>query len=433
MTAGTAGIVGAGIAGLSAAIGLRRAGWDVEVFERSQFKNEIGAAISVPPNATRVLDHWGFDFARAGAVPNQASRFSRAADLGVLLYTEYPDIREQMGAGSWSFHRVDLHRGLRELATGEGEGSRVRVRLGCEVVGVDCEGGEVRLEGGEVVKKDLVVIADGAHSHLIEEFTGSPSELLRTGRSIYRWLVPMDDVLADADLRAQYDGLPGFISWRDPAKDIMWVSYTCRGGKMLNNACVHNTQAGEGDEDLWHSDVTKEKVLAMLDNFHATPRKIVQIASEDGIKVHHLFKRQALTTFVRGRAAIVGDAAHVMMPTHAAGGAIAIESAASLEVLFRGVDGGDAGLVRERLQLFDRLRIPRCNLTMLASNAGPLWLEVPGVEEEVRRFYAGPLPPAGSFPWGDQFREVLFNHDEFKAAEAALAEPPSGQGQGGGT
>ncbi|KAK0725912.1 hypothetical protein B0H67DRAFT_681144 [Lasiosphaeris hirsuta] len=411
-TTGTAGIIGAGIAGLAAAIGLRRAGWDVEVFERSQFKNEIGAAISVPPNAARVLDHWGFDRERAGAVPNQASRFMRAADLGVMLETAYPDIEERMGAGSWSFHRVDLHRGLRELATGEGEGREVWVRLGCEVVGVDCEGGVVRLKGGEEVRKDLVVIADGSHSRLIEDFTGKPSELRRTGRSIYRWLVPMDDVVADADLGAQYQGPPGFVSWRDPAKDILWVSYTCRGGQMLNNACVHNTQAGEGDEDLWHSDVTKDKVLAMLDNFHATPRKIVQIASEDGIKVHHLFKRPPLTTFVRGRTAI---------------------SAASLEVLFRGVDGADAGLVRDRLQRFDRLRIPRCNLTMLASNAGPLWLDVPGVEAEVRKFYAGPLPPPGSLPWGDQFREVLFNHDEFSAAEAILAEPPASQGQGAGT
>lgn len=54
-------VVGAGIAGLSATVALRRAGWDVTVLERSRFKNEIGAAITVPPNATMVLDRWGFD------------------------------------------------------------------------------------------------------------------------------------------------------------------------------------------------------------------------------------------------------------------------------------------------------------------------------------------------------------------------------------
>ena len=91
----TVGIAGAGIAGLGAAIGLRRAGHDVEVgeqlflchmsirhtcssntetetkiFERSQFKNEVGAAITITPNATRVLDHWEFDYEKAGAVEN---------------------------------------------------------------------------------------------------------------------------------------------------------------------------------------------------------------------------------------------------------------------------------------------------------------------------------------------------------------------------
>ena len=244
----------------------------------------------------------------------------------------------------------------------------------------------------------------------------------RTGRSIYRWLVSMDDVMADPELRAQFDDRPpGFQSWRDPVKEILWVSYTCRGGKVLNNAVVHETQAGEGEEDLWHSEVSKDKVLAMLENFHPTPKKIVQLANEDGIKVHHLFKRPPLSSFVRGRAVVVGDAAHVMMPTHAAGGAVAIETAASLEVLLRGVDGRDMATLGERLILFDKLRIPRCNLTMLASNAGPAWLAVPGVEEDVRKFYQGPLPPAGSLPWGHEFREVLFNHDAFRAAEDALA------------
>ena len=48
-------IVGAGIAGLSAAIGLRRAGHHVEVFEQSRFTNEIGAALNICPNASRRL------------------------------------------------------------------------------------------------------------------------------------------------------------------------------------------------------------------------------------------------------------------------------------------------------------------------------------------------------------------------------------------
>jgi thioredoxin reductase len=45
------GVVGAGIAGLAAAIALSNAGHEVEIFERSQFKHEIGAAVTMTPNA----------------------------------------------------------------------------------------------------------------------------------------------------------------------------------------------------------------------------------------------------------------------------------------------------------------------------------------------------------------------------------------------
>ena len=65
------GIIGAGIAGLGAAIALRRAGHEVEVFEQSQFKNEVGAAITITPNGTRVLNHWGFDHEKARGVKSE--------------------------------------------------------------------------------------------------------------------------------------------------------------------------------------------------------------------------------------------------------------------------------------------------------------------------------------------------------------------------
>lgn len=57
----TAGIVGAGIAGLSAAIALRRAGWEVAVFEKSSMQHETGAAITLMTVAISILDKWKFE------------------------------------------------------------------------------------------------------------------------------------------------------------------------------------------------------------------------------------------------------------------------------------------------------------------------------------------------------------------------------------
>lgn len=78
--------------------------------------------------------------------------------------------------------------------------------------------------------------------------------------------------------------------------------------------------------------------------------------------------------------------------------------------------------IKERLRLFDELRIPRCNLAMLLSNAGPEALLYPGVEAEIRRFYQGPLPPQGTMPWSPEFRKLLFKYDAFSKAEKKLRD-----------
>lgn len=105
------------------------------------------------------------DCQKAQGVPNIATSGYEAATLECFMYEEFTDIAEAMGAASWSFHRVDLHRGLRDLAEatprpGEGE---VDIQLGVQATLVNCEEGIVTLLDGEQVQADLVVIADGAH------------------------------------------------------------------------------------------------------------------------------------------------------------------------------------------------------------------------------------------------------------------------------
>jgi len=156
------GIIGVGIAGLAAAIALRRAGHNVEIFEKSTFKNEIGAAVTLTPNAMRVLHRWGFDAVRAGTTEKEQYRRLDAETLQVLAHYDFSNVREKFGTPGRehafaAFHRVDLHEGLRAMVRELG----VEVQLGREAVRVDCGEGVVRFRDGGEAKKDLLVVADG--------------------------------------------------------------------------------------------------------------------------------------------------------------------------------------------------------------------------------------------------------------------------------
>ncbi|KAF5528967.1 3-hydroxybenzoate 6-hydroxylase, partial [Fusarium phyllophilum] len=110
------GIIGAGIGGLSAAIALRRTGAQVEVFERSNSRDEIGAAIIVTPNGMRVLRHFGFDPQTARGVQNKQMRMVHPQTLEDLVVENFSQVENDYGASFMFFHRVDLHTALKEMA-----------------------------------------------------------------------------------------------------------------------------------------------------------------------------------------------------------------------------------------------------------------------------------------------------------------------------
>lgn len=114
-------IAGGGIAGLSAAVGLRRAGHEVHVYERSALNNEIGAAIHVCPNAARALLAWGLDPVKAKFVLVKCSFRAKGDTLEKFHVGTEDYIEERYGAPWYFAHRVDLHEELKRLAT-ESEG-----------------------------------------------------------------------------------------------------------------------------------------------------------------------------------------------------------------------------------------------------------------------------------------------------------------------
>lgn len=110
-------IAGAGISGLAAAISLRRSGHRVTIYERSSLNNEIGAAINVPPNVGRFLLPWGLDPAKYGFVASNGMYFVSPTTLEERAFHDHSHNVELFGQPLYYAHRVDLHEGLKHMAT----------------------------------------------------------------------------------------------------------------------------------------------------------------------------------------------------------------------------------------------------------------------------------------------------------------------------
>ncbi|ORY05158.1 hypothetical protein BCR34DRAFT_48489 [Clohesyomyces aquaticus] len=429
------GIIGAGIAGLAAAVTLRRAGHEVEIFEKSTFKNEIGAAILITPNGNKILKRWGFDFEKAGPVGFEQFRWIDGQTLKTVIREDFSGVEARFGERMRAYHRVDLHTGLRELAEAEKEGwaRPAKVRLGAEVVSVDVETGSLVSKDGTRVEKDLVVVANGCHCEFLEAITGSHTPNIKIGKSVYRWLAPMSSVKSHPIAGKLWENqAPGFVSFFNDS-GIMMVTYPCRNSTLLNCAVFHNTRPEERNKEDWNATTSHARVLEAMDGFSDAVRALPQMVPEGEIKVYTVTQRAPSTQVYNGRVLAIGDTVHYMLPTHAQGGVSALEDAAALEVLFGSSEfrSSPAPEVLEKtLQLYSQLRLPRSATTQILSSTNPrMTMEgLASKTEEIRKFYGGELVdwPMGCTSWSEPIREFFYGYDVFEQAEKVMQYRESG-------
>lgn len=187
-----------------------------QIFEKSRFSTETGAALLLSSNGTRVLSRLGFSFSRARGRKITAWDTLDGSTLANIGSLDLLGAEERFGAPLMSVHRVDLHKELLQLAGTEDEGEEavngkegsVKLRLNARVVSVDVMSGSVELADGEVHEADLVVAADGVHSLLRDAVVGKEGKKAETtGLSAFRFLIPTEELKGDAELR-------DFLKWK---------------------------------------------------------------------------------------------------------------------------------------------------------------------------------------------------------------------------
>jgi salicylate hydroxylase len=157
-------IVGGGIAGLASAIALRAPEREIVVLEQSRLNKEIGALISLQPNASKIIEKWGLEerLKQGGSMTDKGFRiFSTDGSLK----TQIPAASNNFGGERVIYHRRDLHDTLREVATSVSRnGPPASIKTTARVIECDCENGIIILESGEQVRGDVIIGADGMYS-----------------------------------------------------------------------------------------------------------------------------------------------------------------------------------------------------------------------------------------------------------------------------
>lgn len=314
-------IAGGGIGGLAAALAASRAGWEVRLYEQAGAFAELGAGLQLGPNATRILLGWGLGSAlEAVAAFPESLRVCRAQDgreVGRLPLGERS--RKRYGAPYATVHRADLHALL--LSGAEGR-STIHLNLNARADGfLDTpEGVQLSLLDGHRVEGDALIGADGLWSALRPQALGDDAPGL-TGHLAYRTLLRQADL--PAALRSQ-----NVQVWLGPRMHA--VAYPVRSGALLNFVVFVEGPVPEGLNDWDHSALAEDVQSAVARQCEAL-RSLVEAAPS--WRLWALSDRPPLQgpdQMAAGRLALLGDAAHPMLPYLAQGAGMAIEDAAEL-------------------------------------------------------------------------------------------------------
>ncbi|KAJ7100673.1 hypothetical protein B0H15DRAFT_816951 [Mycena belliarum] len=349
-------VVGGGLAGTAAAFALQRAGHSVTVLERTDGTVRSHGGIRSPPNMTRILNHWGLAPALAKvAVKCHEFKFHQADGELLGLVQLHEDFLRDLMADFIFIQHGDLHELLLGLATREG----VEFRYDAAVTAVDSGNVSVTLACGERLHADLVVGADGPASLVRTEVVGEELGGVRDGHMSVTFAIPTALMRDDADLAPlTQDG--NWWVWLGPS--MMFHGTLVAGGKEFS---VIIGMQGVPPEMLaqyaesWDATYPLEQFGIDFSVFDIRVQKLVELAKRGTPTVH--VRRPLLESSVcdRARIAIIGEAAHPLVPAGQHNAGLMIEDAETLGGLFARIQS--RAQIPRILAAYEEIRQPRAN------------------------------------------------------------------------
>lgn len=334
-------IAGAGVGGLTAALALLRAGCDVDLYEQAPELHEVGAGFQISANGTRVFYHLGLGREVEHVAWQPQGKEIRIWNTGQTwkLFDLGAESVARYGYPYLMFHRADLQDVLIAAVRAVKPDA---IHLGARCIGFDQDGAGVtlHLDGGDRVRGDALVGADGVHSLIRGALFGADKPHF-TGVMAWRGIVDVTN-LPNGLLRQVG------TNWVGPGSHI--VHYFLRRGELLNFAGF--VERDDWRIESWSAVGTKEECLRDFAGWHETIHTLIR-------NFRTPFKwavmmREPLPAWTVGRVTLLGDACHPMVPFLAQGAVMAIEDGCVLARCIAGSDDVAAALKRYEAARLDR-------------------------------------------------------------------------------
>lgn len=345
-------IIGSGLGGLSAAIALRRTGHKVTIYERYDFSGEVGASLSLASNGSRFLQEWQVDISSAKPVVLQ--KLIRHDWSSGNVSAEYPlgDYRERFGTDYNNFHRIDLHRHLKNVAIAEtAGGSPAQLKVCHQAIKLDPAQGKITFDNGKEAVHDVVVCADGIRSQMREQL-GIVPDVAPSTSCCYRCIISAEK-LRELGL-GEFAENSAIEFWGGNGIDKVVMS-PCSNHEVVSCYCFYPAEKNNLNEDGWNVSSTGENLAATFPDLDQRLRTLFRNAED--VKMWRLYNHEPYPYWVSGCCCLLGDAAHPMMPDQSQGACMALEDAGALGILFSTKYAHLS--IPEKLQLYELERKPR--------------------------------------------------------------------------